>query len=316
MISVEQAEKFFYQNAMERKTYRVLEKENNMGSGVLFENMKHFRGHFGLRKGERYCKMTYLRYRYGEEIKKKYLNGISTMALAKEYDYNDHGIANLLRSLEVIVRPTGTLSKTDQTLFQKIDTPEKAYFVGLLTADGSINSKGGITLCLTESDRYLLDEINTKVLNGSGKIFISHKEDEKPRAVLSFHGVQLCKDLDRFGIIPKKTYYLTSLSSEIPNEFYSDYIRGLYDGDGVCSKSNNRIRIGYCAYNKNFTESYQNHLCENLGMRKNKVFNTGNCWQCSWSAKSDLQKFYEYIYGKSPSLFLVRKKEKLSNYIS
>ena len=315
MITVEQAEKFFYQNAMEGKTYKVLEKENNMGSGVLFKNMKRFRGHFDLRKGETYCKMTYLRYKYGEEIKKKYLKGTSTIALAKEYNYNDHGIANLLRSLEINVRPTGIQSKTNQTLFQKIDTPEKAYLVGLLTADGSIGVKGGISLCLTESDRYLLDEINTKILNGSGKIFISHKEDKKPRAVLSFNGVQLCKDLACFGIIPKKTYSLTSLSSEIPNEFYSDYIRGLYDGDGVCCKCNNSIRIGYCAYNKSFTENYRNYLCENLGMRKNKIFNTGNCWQCSWSAKSDLQKFYEYIYGKNPSLFLVRKKEKLSNYI-
>lgn len=315
MITVEQAEKFFYQNAMEGKTYKVLEKENNMGSGVLFKNMKRFRGHFDLRKGETYCKMTYLRYKYGEEIKKKYLKGTSTIALAKEYNYNDHGIANLLRSLEINVRPTGIQSKTNQTLFQKIDTPEKAYLVGLLSADGSINDRGSISLCLTESDRYLLDEINTKILNGSGKIFISHKEDKKPRAVLSFNGVQLCKDLARFGIIPKKTYSLTSISSEIPNEFYSDYILGLYDGDGVCSKCNNSIRIGYCAYNKSFTESYRNHLCENLGMRKNKIFSTGNCWQCSWSAKSDLQKFYEYIYGKNPSLFLVRKKEKLSNYI-
>lgn len=315
MITVEQAEKFFYQNAIEGKTYKILERENNMGVGEMFRNMKPYRGHFGIRKNERYCKMTYLRYKHGDEIKKKYLEGQSTVALAKEYNFNDHGIATLLITLDVKLRRSGVLSKTDQTIFSKIDNPEKAYLIGLLTADGSVNEKGTITICLTESDRYLLDDINTKILNGSGKIFLSHKEDKKPRAVLSFNGKQLCKDLSCFGIIPKKTYSLVSLSPEIPNEFYSDYIRGLYDGDGVCSKSNGGIRIGYCSYRKEFTESYRNFLCQILGIRKNKLFNTGNCWQCSWSAKADLKKIYEYLYSNEPELCLLRKKEKLENYI-
>lgn len=315
MITVEQAENLFYQNAMLGKTYKILEKENGMGSGAMYTNMKPYRGYFGIREKEIYCKMTYLRYKYGEEIKKKYLDGQSTMSLAKEYNYSDTGIARLLESLDVVIRPCGYQSQTDQTIFSKIDTPEKAYVIGLLTADGSVNDKGSITICLTETDKYLLEEINTKVLNGSGVIFLSHKEDKKPRAVLSFNGKQLCKDLAQFGIIPKKTYSLLSLSSKIPTELYSDYIRGLYDGDGVCSKSHGGIRVGYCAYNKAFTESYQNYLCEKLKMRKNKLFNTGNCWQCSWSAKHDLEKFYDFLYGNNPTLYLARKKQKLGNYI-
>lgn len=315
MITVEQAENLFYQNVILGKTYKILEKENGMGSGAMYTNMKPYRGHFGIRQNEKYCKMTYLRYKYGEEIKKKYLDGQSTESLAKEYNYNDHGIAKLLESLDIIIRPHGYQSKTDQSLFSEINTTEKAYLVGILTADGSINEKGGITLCLTESDRYLLDNINTKVLNDSGTIFLSHKEDKKPRAVLSFNGKQICRDLAEFGIVPKKTYSLLSLSSKIPAKFYPDYIRGLYDGDGVCSKSNGGIRVGYCAYNKEFTESYQNYLCKILGMRKNKLFNTGSCWQCSWSARLDLEKFYNYIYGNNPTLYLARKKQKLENFL-
>ena len=315
MITKEQAEKFFYQSAMERRTYKVLEKENNITVGSLYNEMKCYRGYFGIREKERYCKMTYLRYKYGDIIKQKYLDGQSTISLAKEYNYNDHGIAKLLESLDVNIRSCGYQSKIDQTIFSKIDTPEKAYLVGLLTADGSVNKGGGITICLTESDRYLLDEINTRILDGTGVVFLSHKEEKKPRVVLSFNGKQLCRDLTRFGIVPKKTYSLLSLSSEIPTEFYPDYIRGLYDGDGVCSKSNGAIRIGYCAYNKEFTESYQNYLCEKLGMRKNKLFNTGSCWQCSWAARNDLEKFYHYLYGNNPTLYLVRKEQKLGNFI-
>ena len=315
MINVNQAEIFFYQNAIEGKTYKILEKENNMGSGVLYKNMKRYRGHFGLKDGEIYCKKTYLRYKYGEEIKQKYLEGQSTCSLAKQYNFNDHGIADLLESLGVKIRTVGIPSKTDQNLFSVIDNAEKAYFIGLLTADGSVNESGRITLCLTESDRYLLDEINTQLLQGSGRVYLTHKEDPRPRVTLSFNGKKLCKDLEKHGIVPRKTYSLQFLSKNIPLVFYPDYIRGLYDGDGVCSKSNGSIRIGYCAHNKSFTEEYQNYLCDVLKMRRNKLFNTGSCWQCSWAARADLQKFYNYIYYKQNLICLLRKKTKLENYL-
>lgn len=313
-MTINEAENIFYQISFEGKTYKILEKEMNLGVGRLFTEMSKFKGHFGIRKKERYCKLTYLRYKFGEEIKEKYLQGTSTIALAKEYNYNDHGIAQLLQTLGVEIRPVGYIGKTPQDIFSKIDNGYKAYVIGLITADGSVNKKGGITICLTESDKYLLEEINTKVFFSTGTIIITHREDKKPRAVLSINGKKLCSDLEKYGIVPNKTYSLLSISKLIPEEYYPDYIRGLYDGDGICSKSNGSVRIGYCAHNIEFTSSYQQYLCEKLEMRKNKLFNTGSCWQCSWSAKNDLEKFYSFIYNSS-DLYLKRKKEKLEFYL-
>ena len=92
------------------------------------------------------------------------------------------------------------------------------------------------------------------------------------------------------------------------------YIRGLYDGDGVCAKTNEYLRVGYCAYHKSFTKSYQEFLINTLGLKENKLFNTGNCWDCSWSKREDLEKFYNYIY-KDATIFLQRKYDKLKNYL-
>jgi hypothetical protein len=314
MLTIEEAEKIFYKICFEKKTYKILEKEMSLGSGKLFSEMKKFRGHFKIRENERYCKLTYLRYKYGEEIKEKYLKGISTMTLAKAYSYNDHGIAQLLESMGIEIRSVGYIGKTSQDIFSKIDNREKAYTIGLITADGSVNKKGNLTICLTESDKYLLEEINEKIFLSTGTIFLSHKEDVRPRAVLSVNGKKLCSDLEKYGIVPNKTYTLLSISDLIPEEYYPDYIRGLYDGDGVCSKNNNTLRIGYCSHNIEFTTSYRDYLCEKLKMRKNKLFNTGGCWQCSWGARADLEKFYSFIYNSS-DLFLKRKKEKLENYL-
>ena len=93
------------------------------------------------------------------------------------------------------------------------------------------------------------------------------------------------------------------------------YIRGLFDGDGVTSKNRELIRIGFCAKRKEFVESYQSFLCQKLFMRKNKIFNTGGCFQCSWGAKTDIEKFYNYIY-KDATIFLGRKRNKIYTYLN
>lgn len=309
------AEEIFRQIAMEEETYETIAKKLGKSKDWIFREMKKYKGHFQIRKREPYCKRTYLRFYYGKEIKDRYLNGESTKSLAKEYGYNDHGIVQLLQDLEATIRPVGYPSRTDQTIFERIDSPEKAYVIGLLTADGSISPKGGISLCLTESDRELLELINEKVFSSTGRIAITHTGEERPRCCLYINGVKLCQQLALHGIIPNKTYSLKDLSSFIPEEFYSDYIRGLYDGNGVCSKCNSRIRIGFCSHNIEFVTNYQAFLCQTLEMRKNKLFNTGGCWQCSWAAKKDLEKFYHFLYDGNPSLYLQRKKEKLKNYL-
>lgn len=92
------------------------------------------------------------------------------------------------------------------------------------------------------------------------------------------------------------------------------YIRGLFDGDGVCSKQCNYLRLGYCAHNKSFTESFQVFMCSLLYLKRNKLFDTGGSWNCSWGAKSDIEKIYNYLY-KDATLYLNRKKEKIEKYL-
>ena len=93
------------------------------------------------------------------------------------------------------------------------------------------------------------------------------------------------------------------------------YIRGLFDGDGVASKNGQYIKIGFCAKRKEFVESYQSFLCKTLFMRKNKIFNTGGCFQCSCGTRTDIEKFYNYIY-RDATIFLGRKKNKIYTYLN
>ena len=309
------AKEIFYKNAVLRKSYKELSKEYNLHPSTICKKMKAFKREFGIKEEEKYCLQTYLRYFHVDEIKEKYLSGIPTTELAKQFWTTDgHLIANVLRDLNVEIRPSGYISKTDQTLFQEIKNEIEAYSLGLITSDGNINRNGTIRIFLTESDKYILEEINLRLLNRTGNLSVDMKKNANPVARLSFCGKAVCQNLAQYGVIPNKSDFLTNICI-LPENLMHHYIRGLFDGDGVASKNGESIRIGFCSKRKEFVESYQSFLCQKLFMRKNKVFNTGGCFQCSWGAKTDIKKFYNYIY-KDATIFLGRKRNKIYTYLN
>ena len=276
--------------------------------------MKNFKKDFGIAPSEKYCASTYLRYKYKQEIIDAYLAGNSTKKIANFYGLSDdHLIAELLRSFGVEIRSTGYQSKTDQTLFKNITNEVEAYTLGLITADGNISVNYVISVTLTNSDLYLLEEINTKLLNETGHILHIPKKEANPVNKLSFCGKQICNNLTSYGVIPNKSDSLIELAV-LPEPLMQHYIRGLYDGDGVCSSSAPYFRVGYCGKRQEFVKDFQMTLVNKLGVKENKLFNTGGCWDCSWGAKKDLIKIYHYLYNDA-TIFLSRKKDKLYNYL-
>lgn len=309
------AKDIFYKNAVLRKSYKELSEEYNLHPTTLCKKMKVFKKDFGLKDKEKYCLQTYLRCFHGEEIKEGYLSGISTAELAKRFwTTDDHLIAKVLRDLGVDLRSTGYASRTNQTLFKEINNEIEAYTLGLITSDGNVDKNGTIRIFLTESDKYILEEVNLRLLNETGNLNIDKKVKGKPVARLGFCGKTICENLAKYGIIPNKSEFLTNIYM-LPENLMPHYIRGLFDGDGVASKNGQSIRIGFCAKRKEFVESYQSFLCETLFMRKNKIFNTGGCFQCSWGARADIEKFYNYTY-KDATIFLGRKKNKIYTYLN
>ena len=147
---------------------------------------------------------------------------------------NEELVVSWLKRENVNIRDRGIISKINQTIFDNIDTEIKAYTLGLLTSDGNVQNKSStITICLTNTDGYILEKINEELLSGLGNILVTHKEDEKPRKVLGFNGKHLKDKLAEYNIVPRKSYIIKELSTKIPEELYHHYIRGLFDGDGV-----------------------------------------------------------------------------------
>lgn len=315
----EEKELFVYilKRIYEKAKYADIAEELGKSKDFVYRFIKKNKEKYGINPSERVTEYHYL-FITGkmEEIIQKYEDGSTAISLAEEYGISDTSIRAYLKKHNVKIRPRGVPSKTNQTLFQRIDSEIKAYTLGLITADGSLTRDGkSISISLKSDDDYILEQIQIELLGGSGNLIKTH---ENTLTTLQFHGTALQKQLRNFGLAPNKTYLLKQLASNIPEELYHHYIRGLYDGDGVCSfktqKGVRKVRIGFCGHQEDFVLSYRNFMNKTLNMPKNKTFNTGGCWQVSWSAVDDLINFYNYIY-KDSHIFLGRKKIKLYNYL-
>ncbi len=105
-----------------------------------------------------------------------------------------------------------------------------AYAIGLLTTDGNL-SPDGRHFDLTSKDRQQLLNF-MKCLGIKVKIGLKTSGyTGKKITHIQFGSVNLYKFLLKIGLTPAKTKTVGKL--KIPDEFFFDFLRGHYDGDGT-----------------------------------------------------------------------------------
>lgn len=138
--------------------------------------------------------------------------------------------------------------KYNKDYFNKIDTADKAYWLGFLYADGSINryykneklKSMTLELGVSYRDKEHLDkfkmylETNIPIFEKINKL----KGKEYKSVRIQLNNTKICYDLCDLGCTPNKTYNIKFPTFEIvPKEFMRDFIRGFFDGDGCISTS-------------------------------------------------------------------------------
>ncbi len=82
------------------------------------------------------------------EVVNKYNNGAGSTALAKVYSCSESTIVGVLKRHKIPIRGIGASCYNAMgdkvTFFNTIDTEEKAYWLGFITADGHVSTKRGI----------------------------------------------------------------------------------------------------------------------------------------------------------------------------
>lgn len=131
-----------------------------------------------------------------------------------------------------------------EDFFSELDTQEKAYFLGLLAADGSVAKRGNtIEIQLAEPDEHILHRMVT-CMEGSGCVI---RPRRRANRVKTFHRLTLCskrmsEDLRSWGITPGKTESF-EIQRPIPQEQLRHFVRGFWDGDGSIGRSHFEVGI-------------------------------------------------------------------------
>jgi LAGLIDADG DNA endonuclease family protein len=139
--------------------------------------------------------------------------------------------------------------RIDEGLFEKIDSPWKAYFLGWMFADGYITKDlRAIRLTLAIEDKNIIDFFASKLYKGkasrhrrepysfvaptNGKTYVG-----QPQCGLSVHRGKIARDLFDKGLIPRKSLTLVFPSNQsVPDHLMGHFIRGYFEGDGSIHK--------------------------------------------------------------------------------
>lgn len=237
-------------------------------------------------------------------------------SLGKKYGVSDRTISTWVKEAGIETKQTsGRISSCDETYFDKIDTPNKAYLLGFITADGAVTGKpnkkpGGCSIEVKESDSELLLFARSEINPSASIIDCNYKK--KCNKKVTFNSVKLCEELSKYGIVKNKSKTIKRVPKElIPQHLLCYYFRGLIDGDG-CIHKNGGVSI--YSGSLEYITSVQEILCEEAGIKKLSIYK-GTAYFVNWGSKEDRQKLFNYLYKDklNEAYYYKRKYERLYN---
>lgn len=130
----------------------------------------------------------------------------------------------------------------DYNFFHIINSENKAYLLGFIASDGNLykreNHEGQVQINLNSKDKEILEKILI-VLNSNHPIK-NGKTKTTDTATITFISDVMYNDLINIGLTPNKTWnlQLQKILDNIPKQFWKDFIRGYFDGDGHITGNN------------------------------------------------------------------------------
>ncbi len=176
----------------------------------------------------------------------------SSRDIAENYNVDKGTILRLLKQNNISRRNKGYRKYyVDEKYFNKIDTEEKAYWLGMISADGNVY-KTTLHLGFQNQDREHLLKFRNALNSTHRLIFL-----DKDQCCLKIYSKKLVHSLKQYFIIPNK--HKTVRSPKIDNSLISHFWRGVFDGDGHIGVYNGKWHLSICG-NKLMLSEYANYV--------------------------------------------------------
>ncbi|HZS76537.1 MAG TPA: hypothetical protein VFA41_07970 [Ktedonobacteraceae bacterium] len=210
---------------------------------------------------------------HADAIVEAYRNGATAEDAASLFGYSRSTCINILRQRGITVRTAAEALRhytVDESFFDYIDSEDKAYWLGFLTADGFIQSKSvGIHLQIGDAEhlykfRASLDAqypIGFRDVTASNGTVCS-------QATIRIFSIKLVRALNQLGLSQNKTFTVRPCEY-IPKAFLAAYWRGIFDGDGWISCTGllkRKYSVGLCG-NQAIVSGFSDFISQHVQSR-------------------------------------------------
>jgi len=215
--------------------------------------------------------------------------------------------------------------KINENYFNIIDSENKAYILGFISADGGVKDKV-LTIAQSSKNGEILLEWIKNELNSNHILYLRKRKKitHNDAYILQITSPQIIEDLNKYNILENKKY-----NNEFPNllniKYFKQYIRGYFDGDGC-------VGIYYEKKKKNNKFYYSKYLKLSFYGTKNFIVKCNELFPESIKGRILLSKnnkhaeiiwtnkkariFGEWLFENSDNLPNYVKNTKYLNYIN
>jgi hypothetical protein len=191
----------------------------------------------------------------------------------------------------------------NETIFNKIDSEEKAYWLGFIYADGYVSDKNSFEVSLSLKDITHLEKLG-KFLN------IGVKKDSF-RCRIGINNKQLVEALKNHGVVPRKSLVL-KFPTHLKTPLINSFVRGYFDGDGCIyygTKDNTASSMAVSIIGTlNMLQAIEIQSNIKCNYQHDKRHHP-DCFSFRINKTIDILKFMEYLY-KDSTIHLDRKYKK------
>lgn len=202
----------------------------------------------------------------------------------------------------------------DETFFEKINTREKAYILGIMYSDGCVHYKC-FKINLQEEDKEILEKIRLQLKYEGELEFLKNPNVRcKDQYQLRITRKKMVDDLKKLGCVEAKSNIIQFPTEDIvPKEFIWDFIRGIFDGDGSIRARNNSIHLSFAGckiFNNGLKMLFSNN---NIECKEYLKAHAQYSSEVVLTKTSESIKVLKLMY-QNDTISMVRKKEKWENY--
>lgn len=219
--------------------------------------------------------------------------------------------------------------KKNESYFDVIDTDEKAYFLGLIYADGSVSQHNRLIIRLKTEDKQILSMLSQIIFGkehlyhqGPRRFFCMGMEfNSSGHYALYVTSRRLVSRLSELGVYPRKSLTLRFPSKDqVPDRLMGAFLRGFNDGDGCINHYSQgvttRFRISIIAP-KEFCEKMSQKTKELIGVDM-RISPRKKMHMAIVSGNRRVKRMLDFMY-RDETACLSRKKDKylkLCEYLS